>query len=265
MNGYVQHIVASNLVAQIQPGTAPLVIFQHGLCGDANQPAEVFPTNQGFRHGVLDCRGHGHSPLGDTAHLSIATFTKDLTTLIAHTGKPLAVGGISMGAAIALRLAVTRPDLVNALILSRPAWVTQAAPANMQPNAEVGRLIGQGEPVATFDAGIIAQTLARTAPDNLASLRGFFGRQPLETTAALLTRIAADGPGMTEAQLKSLKLPTIIIATAEDDIHPLTHAQHLANLIPGAQLVIAPPKGRDRAAHIATVQSAILHFLKGLV
>jgi pimeloyl-ACP methyl ester carboxylesterase len=51
---------------------------------------------------------------------------------------PLVVGGVSLGAAIALRLAVRRPELVCGLILARPAWVTRAAPDNMKPNAKCG-------------------------------------------------------------------------------------------------------------------------------
>ena len=255
---------AGALAAYVQPGTAPVVVLQHGLCGDANQPAEVFPDTPDFRHAVLECRGHGRSPPGDPKDFTFARFCDDLTALIARTGRPAAVGGISMGAAMALRLAVKRPDLVAALILSRPAWVTGPAPANMQPNAEVGLLMAQGRGVADFDASPTARHLAKVAPDNLASLRSFFDRAPLATTSALLTRIAADGPGVTSAEVSAIAIPTLILATTEDFIHPLAHAQTLARLIPGAQLVKVPPKFRDRAGHVAVVQAAILQFLKGL-
>ena len=39
-------------------------------------------------------------------------------------------------------------------------------------------------------------------------------------TSALLTRISADGPGVTEAQVRAIKAPTLIIATAQDHVHP---------------------------------------------
>ena len=266
MDGYTTLFLPSNagpLTAFTQPGNGPVVLFQHGLCGDAAQPAEVFPTGHGFSHAVLNCRGHGASPLGHPENLSIASFTDDLATLASRL-KPVAVGGISLGAAMALRLAVTRPDLVPALILSRPAWVTDAAPPNIAPNAEVGALIAAHAELATFDASPTARALATTSPDNLASLRGFFARQPLPETAALLTRIAADGPGVTPDQLKSLTIPTLILGSDADHIHPMALAETLARLIPHATLVKLPPKGRDRAAHIAACQAAILHFLKGL-
>ncbi len=251
------------LTAHLQPDAGPFVLFQHGLCGDATQPAEVFPSGQGFAHAVLDCRGHGASPLGAVRDIALATFTGDLGRLAAAL-HPIAVGGISMGAALALRLAVTRPDLVPALILSRPAWVAEPCPPNLAPNVQVGRLIAQGAPLATFEATASARQLAATAPDNLASLRAFFARQPLAETATLLTQIAGDDPGVSEAQIAALTIPTLILATDEDFIHPLDHAKTLARLIPRATLTELPPKGRDRAAHVAACRNAILLFLKGL-
>ena len=169
-----------------------------------------------------------------------------------------------MGAAIATRLAVTRPDLVRALVLVRPAWVTEAAPPNMAANAEVGALLArlpadQGRDV--FADSLTARRLAVEAPDNLASLMGFFDRAP-ETTARLLTAISADGPGITRANLTALRLPVLVCATSEDAIHPAAHAKALADLIPQARLVHLPPKGRDKPAHLAALAAAMTRFLK---
>lgn len=244
-------------------GDGPIVVLQHGLCGDIGQPQEVFPQGRGYAHAALNCRGHGDSPAGNMDALTIAHFTDDLAQMIdLLPSVPVAVGGISMGAAMALRLAVTRPDLVRALILSRPAWITGDAPETMQPNAVVGQMLPQG--LAAFDATDIAHRLAVEAPDNLVTLRGFFDRVPREVTAALLTRIAADGPGVSEGDLAALRVPTLVMGSAGDYIHPMAHAQTLARLIPGARLVELPPKGRDRAAHVSACQTAILEFIKGL-
>ncbi len=264
MKGYSQHLVPSSagpLVGHVQDAGGPVVVLQHGLCGDANQPADVFPSGHDFAHAILDCRGHGASPLGAPEDLSIATFAQDVAAM-AELLSPIALGGISMGAAIALRLSVLRPDLVPALILLRPAWVTDAAPANMAPNAEVGAMLDQG--VVAFDATQTARHLALHAPDNLASLRGFFGRQPLQATGELLTRISADGPGVSESDLSALRLPVLVLGCEQDFVHPMDHARRLAHLIPGAELVELPPKGQDRAAHAAAARLAILQFLKGL-
>lgn len=253
---------AGRLHAEVA-GDGPIVVLQHGVCGDIGQPQEVFPHGRGFAIAALNCRGHGDSPVGNLAALTIAHFTDDLAQMIdLLPSVPVAVGGISMGAAMALRLALTRPDLVRALILSRPAWVVSDAPVTMQANALAGRMLDQG--LAAFEATDIARRLAVEAPDNLASLRGFFGRVPQDVTAALLTRIAADGPGVTQADLGRLRVPTLVLGSAEDYIHPMAYAEALAGLIPGARLIEVPPKGRDRAAHVAACQNAILEFVEGL-
>lgn len=268
MKGYdpfLLHRDGTNLAGYLQPGDGPIVVLQHGLCGDASQPADLFPPDTGFRHAVLTCRGHGQSPAGPEDQLSIATFCDDVAAMITTLdAPPAAVGGVSMGAAIALRLAVLQPDLVPALILVRPAWVVESAPANMLPNAVVAGMIAAGYGIADFDQCALAQTLATQAPDNLTALRGFFDRTPLAGTAALLRRISADGPGVTTADLAALTLPVLILGSTEDVIHPIRHAQRLETLIPGSRLVKVPPKGENRAAHFAAVQGAIAQFLKGL-
>lgn len=268
MNGYDRFSVGSDgpkLAAYVQPGQGPIVVMQHGLCGDANQPAEIFPRGQGFRHAVMDCRGHGQSVVGPEDQLSIAVFTQDVAAMIETLDRPpIAVGGISMGAAIALRLAVLRPDLVRALILVRPAWGIESAPANMRPNAMVGEMLADGRDVTAFDQSATARALAIQAPDNLASLHGFFDRTPRDVTAALLCRISADGPGLTAADLAALTIPVLILCTPDDVIHPIALSRQLATLIPGAMLHEMPSKGQNRAAHTTAVQDAITDFLKGL-
>ena len=244
---------------------APFV-FQHGLCGDCGQAAQVFP--EGFRRLTLECRGHGASECGPLERLSIAQFTDDLAAMIEAEGLgPCVVGGISMGAAIALRLAVTRGDLVRALVLARPAWDVEPAPENMAPNALVGDLLGQFAPelaAERFEASPIALELARTGPDNLASLRGFFRREPVAVTAALLSRISADGPGVTSGDLGALRLPVLVIGHERDHVHPIAMARGLAGMIPGARFIEITPKAADPARYRTDFQSALSDFLKGL-
>jgi pimeloyl-ACP methyl ester carboxylesterase len=250
-------------------GTGLPVLFLHGLCGNAGQAAEVFPRDDAFRRITLEARGHGKSSAGDLDALSIATFASDATALIEARGlAPLVVGGISMGAAIAMRLAVIRSDLVRGLVIARPAWSTRAAPDNMRPNAEVGDLLCRfpaDQALAIFNESAAAARLAVEAPDNLASLRGFFTRPPGDVTAALLKAISADGPDVNAAQLKSISVPTLIIGHRFDSVHPFWLAQDLARLIPGASMAEITPKAQDRNRYVAEFQAALHIFLKGFL
>ncbi len=250
-----------------ESGSGRPVLFQHGLGADATQVAEVFPAEPPCRRITLECRGQGRSDPGPPAELSIPTFSDDLAFLADSLGiKQAVVGGISMGAAIALRLAVVRPDLVSGLILARPAWLFDRAPDNMRPYGVVGSLLGGRDPAAardTFERSDVAGKLAREAPDNLASLLGFFDRPAPAATSALLTAIAADGPGVDEAEVRRVAVPTLVIGHADDLVHPLAYARRLAATIPGARLAEITSKVADRARYVAEFRSALSTFLIG--
>lgn len=246
-------------------GSGAPVVFQHGLGGDRRQTADVFPDDAGTRL-TLECRGHGLSEAGDPSQFSIATFADDLAATIEALGVgPVVMGGISMGAAIAVRLAIRRPDLVRALMVVRPAWVTAAAPDSMQPNAEVGELLARLPPAeahATFLGSATGRRLSVESPDNLASLAGFFGRSDPVLTAALLKRISADGPGVTNDEVRGVVVPTLVVGCGRDAVHPWAYACSVAALIREAQLVEVTPKSDDRARYRQGVREAIGGFLR---
>ena len=244
-------------------GQGPAVFWQHGLGATAAQPAEVFP--EGFTRITLLCRGHDGSDLGDLARLSIAQFGQDVLALMDHLGlQSVAMGGISLGAAISLRLAVTHPQRVKALILARPAWVDRPAPETMQSYVEVARQLARHGEIGRvlFQSGKIYRDLSSASPDNAASLVTFFTRPRPETTLALLQRIPLDGPGVTRAQIAALTLPTLVLTTGQDYVHPAAYGTDLAALIPHAILTDLPAKGRDKPAHVAAFRTALAQFLK---
>ncbi len=244
------------------------MLWQHGLCGDAAQTAEVFPPGEGWQSVTLECRGHGASERGPAHVLSLATFAQDAAALIeARFAGPVVVGGMSMGAALALRLAVRRPDLVSGLCLARPAWVCEPAPANMVPYAVAGFLLGHygaAEARARFERLPLARRLAADAPENLLTLRRLLDREPRAETAALLTRIAADGPGVTRAEVAALRVPTLVIGHGQDLAHPWAHAEALARLIPDARLVRVASKAESRDRHRDGLRDALARFLQEL-
>lgn len=240
-------------------------MFQHGLCGTAGQPAEVFPNDIGWSCVTLECRGHGLSESGEHGQYSITRFADDLSAFIdcLNVG-PVLVGGISMGAAIALRVAVKRPELVSGLVIARPAWIDRSAPENLSPNREVAQLLAAHEPAEAllrFQASPTAARLRCDAPDNLASLIGFFGRTRVTDTKALLEAIASDGTRLSRDEIAGLECPSLVIGHARDAIHPLTMAQDIADLIPNAQFVEITPKADSPEIYRAELQDALRLFM----
>ena len=240
------------------------VVFQHGLGGDEAQVAQNVPTSAIHRL-TLECRAHGASSLGNARPLSIRMFAEDVLAAATEYGfDRFIIGGISMGAAIALHLAHHHAHRVAGLVLVRPAWTFEASPDNLAPIRAVAALIRSypiEEAKRRFVSSEIGRRIAAEAPDNFSSLLGYFDRPDAATFALVLADIAADGPDVPRAAAAAFAMPTLIIGNQHDAIHPLSCAQTLANVIPGASFVEVTAKAVDKNRHFAEVQDAIAHFL----
>jgi pimeloyl-ACP methyl ester carboxylesterase len=245
-------------------GDGVAVVFQHGLGGGEAQVAQTFPA--GFHRITLECRGHGGSGLGDRRPFSFEMFADDVLAVADQAGvDSFVAGGVSMGAAIAMRLACRYPHRVTGLVLVRPAWTFTEAPDNMRPIAEVAELIlehGPERAKTIFEQSKTALHLYRDAPDNLTSLLGYFDRPDARAFAQVLANIAADGPGISERDAAGLRIPTLVVGNAVDAVHPLSAAYALAAAIPNAIFADITPKARDSAKHFSELHSQIATFLQ---
>ena len=97
----------------------------------------------GVRLLSFDARGHGGTiALLDPERLTFSSFADDLCSLLDHlTIHAAVVGGISMGAGVALNFALRFPDRALGLILCRPAWLHERSPKNLQVYPQIASLI----------------------------------------------------------------------------------------------------------------------------
>jgi pimeloyl-ACP methyl ester carboxylesterase len=255
------------LLAYEDSGKGLPVLWQHGLGADGSQPAEVFPNLAGIRRITMECRGHGQSELGDRARLSIATFAADALALLDSLGVRRAIaGGISLGAAIAIRLAALYPDRVCGLILARPAWVIGPSAA-MAPYLEIAELMesfGTAAGGRRFESSERLAAVAAVSTDNAASLKSFFMRPNLESTIALLSSIPMDSPGVDGMAIAKIGVPTLILANHHDYVHPLVYAERLQELIPNAILQVITAKSIDKELYKVEFKEALRSFLTGM-
>lgn len=112
----------------LESGTAtalPPVILVHGLFGQARNLGGLSRRLSADRQVVsVDMRNHGDS-FHDPDH-SYDALAGDLARVIERTGGPVDVVGHSMGGKAAMRLALTRPDLVRRLVVLDIAPVVYA-------------------------------------------------------------------------------------------------------------------------------------------
>ena len=242
-------------------------VFQHGLGGDVNQPFGLFRPPSGFRLIAFDCRAHGQTvPLGDESKISIAAFADDLAALLGHLSIPSAVvGGISMGAAVALDFTLRFRNRVLGLVLSRPAWLDQPFPADRNAFLKIAKLIRQHGTIRgadLFKETKEYQKCLRESPDAAESLLGQFSHPRAEETVVKLERIPLHIPAHKREDWTSITVPTLVLANRQDPIHPYEFGETLARLIPGAEFRELTPKSVSVEAHAADVQRHIEAFLR---
>lgn len=131
-------------------GGATSIVALHGVTDNGPSLAGIAQRWNGERRVVLvDSLGHGLSPrltdgeLADPfgASVEAAIDVVEEQAAYAASGK-VALLGHSMGGAIATAAAAARPELVEALVLEDPAWLTeeQAGAYKAGARAEIARL-----------------------------------------------------------------------------------------------------------------------------
>ncbi|MFC4532449.1 alpha/beta fold hydrolase [Sphaerisporangium dianthi] len=103
-------------------GPREKALFVHGLAGSATNWTDLMGELSGDVRGyALDLPGAGYSPEPPGGDYSIAAHAAAVTALVERLGGPVHLVGNSMGGAVSVRVAATRPDLVRTLTLISPA------------------------------------------------------------------------------------------------------------------------------------------------
>jgi pimeloyl-ACP methyl ester carboxylesterase len=242
-----------------------LVAFQHGLGANVSQPQGIL-NSAGLRVLSFDCRGHGLTePLGPSEQIGFTAFADDLRAILdAVRADRVIVGGISMGAGVALNFALRNPGRVRALILSRPAWLDAPCPANLQI---LRRLSGWLNERGTDRARDLLlgdpefHRIQAISRDNASSILRQLERPNLEGAIATLARLPADTPCPEPEAWRSIGVPTLVLVNQLDPLHPVEYGQRIALGIPGARLTEIAPKEKDPSLHAHEAREAIQAFI----
>lgn len=241
-------------------------VFQHGLGGDATQTFGFFTPAAGVRLLTLECRGHGETrPLGDPDKLSYGALADDVYALLDHLQLPQVIlGGISMGAGIALNLALRFPRRIRGLVLSRPAALDQPLPSNAAVFPQIAQLIeqhGAQQGRQLFECSTLYRELVITAPDVARSLRGQFEHPRAEETAGKLARIPNTTPIPSLSALASITVPVLVLANRQDPVHPFEFGEIITRALPNAELKEVTAKSVSLEQHVRQTQDYIEQFL----
>jgi pimeloyl-ACP methyl ester carboxylesterase len=251
-------------------GAAVLLVHGFGTCAFLWRnvaPALAIANRTAF---AIDLFGHGESDRPFDAPFGIAAQADYVERALTSLHVPRAtVVGVDLGAAVALRLAATRPERVDRLILINPIafdHVPAGDVAMLQRNtARLALTVSRGVlGAAPLVRDLLRASVGRTEhmPDLLVAryLAPYVGREGLEHLYLLARSIQEED--MADLALGQLEQPTLIVWGDQDRFVPPKLADRLAETIPGSRLVRLAAAGRlvpEEAPD--TLASMILEFV----
>lgn len=216
------------------------LVFLHGLLLDAQMNRHLAGdlAARGNRVVLLDLPGHGMSdkPRHASAH-RMDSYARYVVALLDELGlEDAVVGGVSLGANVALQVAVQAPDRVRGLLIEMPVleWAVPAAAVTFIP-----LLLGvhYAAPVVRGVARL-ARHIPKTRIGALDSFLGILTLEP-EESAAVLHGMLVGPVTPTYEERRLIQAPALVIGHKVDVIHPFTDAEHLARQLPNGELVKA--------------------------
>lgn len=235
-------LIHGQRMAYTDEGKGPALLFVHGFPlngGCWSQQSDAFKATN--RVVTPDLPGFGGSePLAGS--VTMARYAEGLFALCQHleTG-PVVLVGHSMGGYIALAFARAYPLFLRGLVLvGTKAGADQ--PAVAAGRREMAAKV-QGSGLGAVAKGLAPKMLSVT-PSNQAMVQAvhniIWTSHPHGVVSALLAM--ADRPDQRE-HLDALRIPTLVVAGADDALIPPSESSDLALGIPGAALVVIPEAG----------------------
>lgn len=239
----------------------PPVVSLHGLGGERSQALGLVAEERA--RVALDFRAHGDAfPVGPLDLLSFQAFSDDVADALDQLGltQPLLFVGVSMGAGVALRFALDHPHRVRALVLIRPAWLSEPDPPHLRVFAEIAQLL-QSLPVGdarhAFRESPIYRNVAAASRPMAASLLEQFDRPMAVARAAVLERMPASTPLPSLDALARISAPALVVACDQDPVHPIRLALILHQSLACSEYIEVPSKAESAEAYRRGVVNAV--------
>jgi pimeloyl-ACP methyl ester carboxylesterase len=245
-------------------GSGPALVLGHGLGGSArNWRPQLRALRPARRVVAFDTRGHARSaaPNAPGAY-ALSELVGDLARVVdEQVGGPAVVGGLSLGAGVALALALEQPESVDGLVLAAYPATTGFAAVTAPFAAAIERdgLDAAGAryvwgPESGLDAeaaGLVRMGFLEHAPHAIAAIL----RECLPVIPV---------PAELGARLRGFVQPVLLLVGARD-VGSLSVCRELAVAFPNARLEIIPEAGHVvNLAQPKRFNAALLEFLDAI-
>jgi 3-oxoadipate enol-lactonase len=225
------------------------IVLLHGLTATRRYVVMGSTALQRAGHRVIayDARGHGRSmPAADPGDYGYERLARDLAAVLDERGIERALlAGASMGAHTAVRFALAHPERVAALAIITPAFDVKPNPFARAAELEGWDALARGLREGGVEGFLAAYDLSKL-PESLRPTVQTVLRQRLAAhehpgaVADALEAVPRSRPFDSIEQLHEIEAPTTVVGSRDeaDPGHPLAVAEHYAEAIPGAELIV---------------------------
>jgi 2-succinyl-6-hydroxy-2,4-cyclohexadiene-1-carboxylate synthase len=233
-------------------GDGPPILFIHGFTGRGADWSPILPAVHaaGYATIIVDLLGHGRSDApADPGRHAIERQASDVATILRGLeAAPAVVVGYSLGARVALRMAVAERDVVAGLFLESPsagiADPSERATRNAADHELAARLEHDG--LEAFLRAWEANPLF-AGEHRLSARRRDHIHQARQrnTVHGLAASLRGAGQGAMETlhdRLRTITVPTLVVAGALDPVGA-ARARAVADAIPSADILTLPHRG----------------------
>ena len=215
-------------VAYSAEGAGPPVVMLHGASSSAREDwsAQLPSFRKAFRVYLPDARGHGGTRWDVAQGFSTELLVGDLAAFVDALGlTTFHLVGFSLGAMTALTYATRHADRLRTLLVA-------GIDTEREPRTSVARHLMDPDRIAREEPAWTAQLDRRHGPvqgpgawrDLMRAIAGDVATQPL----------------LSPAELRQIRVPTLLAYGDRDVFAPLPHVVALYRQLPDARLLVAP-------------------------
>ncbi|KRC59337.1 hypothetical protein ASE14_16485 [Agromyces sp. Root81] len=259
-------------------------VLLHGLGADRRQPLELFTPAVHAAVGpdelivAPDIRAHGGfltvgepddfrlDRLAAEVAASVREAIDDAGQPSPEASAPLTVIGISLGAALALRLALDELLPIERAVFVRPSFSDLSLPENLRPFPVIGQILADAGPagIDEFRERAVFQHVAAVSPAGARGLLAQFTAPDAARRAMRLVEIPRNRAFRDDSELAGLEprgIRSLVIGAPRDPVHPYALAERWAAGL-GAPLVELPARDDGLQAQTALVREGIARWLQ---
>lgn len=241
------------------------VLVLHDLGGSSHQLVPLLPPLPDVW--APDLAGHGSSPMPeDLEDLSLYRLAQTVAEGMPERASetPLTIIGLGLGAAVGLRIVLSRLHRIDRFVAIRPSFGPRTLPENLTVYPVIAELLASNprNAVQRFETSGVFNDIRRAsraaavetlqlihAPD-AAERRARFSEIPMY-------------PAYREDEFSELDVSSMVIADPTDIVHPLWLANDWQRLL-GSAMRVTPDRGRHPHSADPWIRNELATYLVGV-